>query len=115
MMRKNLVRGFLNASLLNRVEGYMDRLYGEMKYSIFKNLPREVVEIGPGPGANLRYYPKGTTVIAIEPNMMMHPALKENARRRGKWLHDRPDAPHQDNSTRSAAHSHRSPGYHKGY
>jgi ubiquinone/menaquinone biosynthesis C-methylase UbiE len=40
------------------------------------------VEIGAGAGANMRYYPPGTKVIAIEPNPRMHPYLRRRARRR---------------------------------
>lgn len=64
----------------------MDRAYGGRKRAILGGLPARVVEIGPGPGANLRYYAPGTTVIAIEPNPLMHPALRENAARLGLTL-----------------------------
>jgi SAM-dependent methyltransferase len=80
------VRGRLNAFLLDRLEGFMDRVYGGRKRAIFGGLPARVVEIGPGPGANLRYYAPGTTVIAVEPNPRMHPALRENAARYGLKL-----------------------------
>jgi SAM-dependent methyltransferase len=80
------VRGRLNAFFLNLLEGFMDRVYGGRKRAIFGGLPARVVEIGPGPGANLRYYAPGTTVIAVEPNPRMHPALRENAARYGLKL-----------------------------
>lgn len=40
-----------------------------------------VVEIGPGPGTNLRYYAPGVQVIAVEPNPAMHDRLCAEARR----------------------------------
>lgn len=80
--RKTL-RGRLSAWLLNAAEEHMDRMYGELKRSVFQGLQGRVVEIGPGPGANLRYYSQGTHVIAVEPNPAMHPFLMENARRHG--------------------------------
>ncbi len=61
----------------------MDRTYGDRKHAVFEGLPAQVVEIGPGTGANLRYYPRGTVVIAIEPNPMMYPRLRANADRYG--------------------------------
>ena len=53
------------------------------KRSIYRKLPGTVVEIGPGAGANFRYYKRGTRVIAVEPNVSMHPRLRKKARRRG--------------------------------
>jgi SAM-dependent methyltransferase len=61
----------------------MDRTYGKRKRALFRDLPRQVVEIGPGAGANLRYYAPGTRVIAIEPNPAMHRRLRKNAARHG--------------------------------
>ena len=73
----------LNAWLLEGAEAYMHRKYGPRKRIIFRDLPREVVEIGPGTGANLRYYPRGTALTAIEPNPAMHPRLRAKAARWG--------------------------------
>lgn len=81
MHRNDTVRGSFNSWLLDLLEGYMDRKYGPRKRSIFKNLPQQVVEIGPGPGANLRYYSPGTWLLAVEPNRMMHSRLRKNAKR----------------------------------
>ena len=64
----------------------MDRIYGERKRSIYKRLPRTVVEIGPGAGANFRYYPPGTKVIAIEPNTAMHSHLRARAQQHNIYL-----------------------------
>lgn len=38
-----------------------------------------VVEVGPGPGTNMRYYAAGVSVVAIEPNPAMHERLRSNA------------------------------------
>jgi SAM-dependent methyltransferase len=76
-------RNRLNAWLLARAEAYMHRKYGPRKKAIFKDLPAKVVEIGPGTGANLRYYPPGTALTAVEPNPAMHPRLRAEASRRG--------------------------------
>ena len=73
----------LNAWLLHIADGLMHRIYGTRKRSIYRKLPGTVVEIGPGAGANFRYYKRGTRVIAVEPNVSMHPRLRKKARRRG--------------------------------
>lgn len=77
------LRGRFNSWILDVGEANMDRIYGRRKRALFRDLPREIVEIGPGPGANLRYYAPGTRVIAIEPNPAMHPRLRDNAARHG--------------------------------
>ena len=76
-------REAVNAWLLQGMDGAMDRIYGARKRTIYGQLPETVVEIGPGAGANLRYYAPGTRVIAIEPNRAVHPRLRAMARRRG--------------------------------
>ncbi|MDV6235566.1 class I SAM-dependent methyltransferase [Leptospira ellisii] len=75
----NPVRGRINAYFFKIMEGYMHRKYGRTKRELFDSLPDVVVELGPGVGPNLRYYKKGTKLIAIEPNPHMHPLLKRNA------------------------------------
>ena len=71
-------------------DGYMHRLLGDRKAALFANLPDDVVELGPGTGANLRYYRPGTRLVAIEPNPHMHPALARAAARRAIGLDVRP-------------------------
>ena len=41
------------------------------------------MEIGAGVGANLDYVPAGSRLVAIEPNLAMHPGLRERADERG--------------------------------
>ena len=57
-----------------------------LKRRVYQDLPETIVEIGPGVGANFRFYRLGTHVIAFEPNREMHPALTENAARHGLHL-----------------------------
>lgn len=64
----------------------MHAAYGERKHSLFAQLPRELVEIGPGAGSNFRYYPRGTRIVAIEPNPQMHARLRQRASRYGHEL-----------------------------
>lgn len=77
------VRSRLNAIVFRLVDGYFHAKYRNLKRDHFGGLPRTVVEIGAGAGANLRYVDPGSHVIAIEPNVHMHPALRATARRRG--------------------------------
>lgn len=79
----NAVRGRLNAAVLHTSNTYGHLLLGRHKRRLFANLPPTVVEIGPGTGANLRYYRRGTRLIAIEPNRHMHSPLRKAAQRYG--------------------------------
>jgi len=79
----NPVRGRLNAAVLRGADRYAHHLLGRRKRELFAGLPSTVVEIGPGTGANLRYYPAGTRLVAVEPNPYMHKPLLAAARRRG--------------------------------
>lgn len=82
-MIDNPVRGRFNAWLLTALDGYMHRKYADIKSGLLANVPSVVVELGPGSGANLRYLPVGTRLIAIEPNRQMHDALRRQAQQRG--------------------------------
>lgn len=80
----------LAAAFLRLAEDYMDRKYGERKREVFAALPEEIVEIGAGTGANMRYYRPGTRLIAVEPNPAMYPRLRENAQKHSIRLEIRP-------------------------
>lgn len=82
-MLTNNSRKRLDACLLQLLEGIMHRAYGKKKRELFRSLPARIVEIGPGTGANLRYYPPGTSIIAVEPNRAMHPHLLARAAQKG--------------------------------
>ena len=64
----------------------MHALYGDRKQKLLENHPDRLVEIGPGIGANFRYYRPGTEVIAVEPNQMMHARLRQRAEKHGMDL-----------------------------
>lgn len=80
-MRANPVRGRLNAAVFRGLDSYVHRLLGGTKRALFADLPETVLEIGPGTGANLRYYRPGTRLIAVEPNPHMHGSLVRAAKR----------------------------------
>ncbi|HEY9308791.1 MAG TPA: class I SAM-dependent methyltransferase [Microbacterium sp.] len=83
---QHALRGRFNAAFFRVMDPYMERNLRSRKQQLFAGLPREVVEIGPGVGANLRYLPSGSTLVAIEPNRYMHGRLIEAAQRRGVRL-----------------------------
>ena len=56
---------------------------GELKQGLLGNLQHKVLEIGPGAGASLTYYPKNIDWIGIEPNPYMHPYLEREAQQQG--------------------------------
>jgi SAM-dependent methyltransferase len=50
---------------------------GDRKQALFANLQGNVLEIGPGTGPNLAYYPHDIQWIGIEPNPFMYPYLQK--------------------------------------
>ncbi|MBN3939287.1 class I SAM-dependent methyltransferase [Nostoc sp. NMS9] len=60
-----------------------DKIVSDRKRSLFANLQGKVLEIGPGIGANLPYYPKDIHWIGIEPNSQTHPSLQKQAEQLG--------------------------------
>lgn len=65
--------------MLDAMAPQVHELHGRRKESVIGAMRGTVVEIGPGTGANMRYYAPGTHVIAIEPNANMHGPLREKA------------------------------------
>jgi ubiquinone/menaquinone biosynthesis C-methylase UbiE len=80
------VRGRFNAAFFAAMAPVLERSLSQHKQRVFAGLPREVVEIGPGVGANLGYLPSGATLVAIEPNRYMHGGLRGAARDHGVRL-----------------------------
>jgi ubiquinone/menaquinone biosynthesis C-methylase UbiE len=58
-----------------------DETTATLKRRLFKDLTGTVLEIGPGAGPNFAYYPREIHWIGIEPNLHMHPYLKQQAER----------------------------------
>jgi ubiquinone/menaquinone biosynthesis C-methylase UbiE len=72
-----------NSWFFDTFDGVIDRRLRPVKTELFRDIPATVIEIGAGTGANLRYYPAGTTVIAVEPSEAMHDRLRRRADRHG--------------------------------
>jgi SAM-dependent methyltransferase len=77
------VRGRGNAAIFSMLDWYQHRRFRARKRELFADLPSTILEIGSGTGASLRYLRPGTRLIAVEPNIHMHPALRRHAARRG--------------------------------
>ena len=71
----------VHAWMMARLSGRYERLVEDRKRALFTSLQGTVLEIGPGTGPNLRYYPSGIRWIGIEPNPYMHPYLERAAKR----------------------------------
>jgi SAM-dependent methyltransferase len=79
-------RGPFNAAFFSMMGPYIEWNLRQRKRRVFAELPRTVVELGAGVGANLRYLQPGSTLVAIEPNLPMHRRLRAAAERRGVHL-----------------------------
>ena len=60
-----------------------DKVVGDRKRSLFTNLHGNILEIGPGTGVNLAYFPRDIHWIGIEPNPFMHSYLQKEAQSLG--------------------------------
>ncbi len=84
--RAHAVRGPMNSVLFWLAGGMFGRLLHTRKRRVYADLPDTVVELGSGVGANLRYLPSGSRLIAVEPNPAMHRRLRRAADRHGVRL-----------------------------
>jgi ubiquinone/menaquinone biosynthesis C-methylase UbiE len=56
---------------------------GELKQALLGNLQHQVLEIGPGAGANFAYYNHNINWLGVEPNPYMHSYLEQEAQQQG--------------------------------
>lgn len=82
MARRGFLR-WLAAQCMRLTQGLADRAYGERKRALLGPLRGDILEIGPGAGANLPYLQPDVHWIGVEPNVHMHPPLRDKARRCG--------------------------------
>ncbi len=78
---RSRLRTRLEAAVLDRQADALHRRHGARKQAVISAMDGPIVEIGPGTGVNMRYYPPGTRVIGIEPNPNMHDRLRASAER----------------------------------
>ncbi|MGH9731669.1 MAG: class I SAM-dependent methyltransferase [Candidatus Acidiferrales bacterium] len=77
------LRKRLFAWTLHKFNGSYEREIAARKRRLLGGLKGTVIEIGPGTGANLRYYANTVRWIGIEPNLYMRGYLKREAERTG--------------------------------
>lgn len=76
----------LNAWLLHRGSDRYNERVDNRKRELFSGLSGKVLEIGPGTGANLEYYPDGVSLAGLDPNPHMQEYLKEKAQQTGREI-----------------------------
>src|SRR2546423_1135790 len=69
--KANPARGRFNSAFFSVMGGYINWHMHKRKAEAFAQLPPNVVELGSGVGANLRYLPAGARLIAIQPKPYM--------------------------------------------
>jgi ubiquinone/menaquinone biosynthesis C-methylase UbiE len=79
-------RGPFNAAFFKLMGPYIESKMRAQKSRVFADLPKEVVELGSGVGANLFYLPWHSKLIAIEPNVHMHDGLRRAAEGSGVFV-----------------------------
>lgn len=77
------IRSKVEAKTLDLIATGMHKAHGRVKEAAIGAMSGTIVEVGAGTGANMRYYPPGVKVIAVEPNPVMHGPLREKAQEHG--------------------------------
>jgi len=92
----------IHAWVLAHLGKRYERMVAERKRALFAGIGGNVLEIGPGTGPNLVYYPSGIHWLGVEPNPYMYPHLRTAAARAGLQVDLRPGMaerlPAEDNS-----------------
>jgi ubiquinone/menaquinone biosynthesis C-methylase UbiE len=73
----------IHAWVLANLGHRYERMVTERKRRLLVHLGDAVLEIGPGTGPNLAYYPPGIHWLGVEPNPHMHPYLLRAVQRAG--------------------------------
>jgi ubiquinone/menaquinone biosynthesis C-methylase UbiE len=77
------IRSWIEGKILDAGAPLVHQHHGARKTAAIGAMSGTVVEIGPGTGANMRYYAPGVHLIAIEPNPNMHGPLRAAAAEHG--------------------------------
>lgn len=83
MKHTGLISRF-HAWQMHRGSEWYNRQVDGRKRDLFSDLQGQVLEIGPGTGANLDYYPENIKLTGVEPNPYMQNYLEEKSRQLGK-------------------------------
>lgn len=78
----NWYKRFFTWALANGNAEY-EKAIAKRKQALFAGLHGNILEIGPGTGVNLAYYPTDIHWIGIEPNPFMYPYLRKKAEKLG--------------------------------
>jgi SAM-dependent methyltransferase len=85
------LRSRFEAAALDHAGDAEPEVVSAWKREVLGGLAGRVVEIGPGPGVNLRHYgPAVERLVAVEPNPAMHDRLRRHAAEAGIALEVRP-------------------------
>jgi SAM-dependent methyltransferase len=71
------------ARYYDRMTGAYEKHIADRKRELFGGLDGTILEIGPGTGANMQYFPRGSRWIGVEPNPHMHDSLRRRAEEAG--------------------------------
>lgn len=75
-MKNTTLRKWIFAWTYAKINSRLNSSYTSRKQTLLHHMHGTVVEIGPGTGDNLQYYPQNITWIGIEPNQSMHKYLR---------------------------------------
>ncbi len=81
--RPGNLRQRLCAWMMSQDGHTLDNWIAPRKRALLGSLHGSLLEIGPGTGPNLSFYPAGVRWLGVEPNPFMHPHLVETMRRLG--------------------------------
>jgi ubiquinone/menaquinone biosynthesis C-methylase UbiE len=73
------LRKRVHAWMLSKANAKYERAVADYKRTLLGELSGKVLEIGPGGGVNLPYYPPGIHWTGVEANRFMHPYLRKKA------------------------------------
>jgi SAM-dependent methyltransferase len=93
-LRAGLYKRFF-AWMMARGSTKYERQVAARKRALLSPLRGDIVEIGPGAGANLAHFPAGVRWIGYEPNPYMHAYLRQEAERCGMAVELRGDLAEQ--------------------
>lgn len=82
-LARRRLRGRMEGWLLDAMADGIHQLHGRRKAAAIGAMTGTVLELGPGTGANMRYFAPDVHVIAVEPNPHMHDRLRASAAEHG--------------------------------